>query len=171
MQARHREYVGSKTNSRFARTPDKHFHFVPDALAIKCRRLIEAYHAKNGYAGLPDTLWQPKLRDFIEMHRVLQRAFKRAAAERSAKKANQGFVSIATTMLALEVLASDFAGWSTLFPRAKDRAVTMLDEYTLSSRAWLVDIYVYQDGLINPAVVDALSPGEGVERRTPSPKS
>jgi hypothetical protein len=145
-----------------AKTLDTDFSFVPKNLAVKCQRLIETYHAINGYACLPDMLWQPELRDFIEMHKDFRQIFKRASTTRSAKKANDGFVLIATTILSLEVLASDFASWSARFPTAKRRAAAILQEYTLNSRTWLMDRYLYPRSYINPAFINALSPPDSL---------
>jgi hypothetical protein len=144
------------------KTLDTDFSFIPKTLAAKCRKLIETYHAMNGYACLPDMLWQPELRDFIEMHKDFRQIFKRAATTRSAKRANDGFVLIATTILSLEVLASDFASWSARFPGAKRRALAILQEHTLNSRTWLMDRYLYPRSYINPAFINALSPPDSL---------
>jgi hypothetical protein len=69
-------------------------------------------------------------------------------------------VLIATTILSLEVLASDFARWSVKFPAAKRRAHIILQKYTLNSRTWLMDRYLYPRSYINPAFIDALAPPE-----------
>jgi hypothetical protein len=143
------------------KTLDTDFSFVPKSLAEKCRRLIETYHAMHGYACLPDMLWQPELRDFIEMHKDFRQIFKRASTARSAKRANEGFVLIATAILSLEVLASDFASWSARYPAAKRRAEAILQEYTLNSRTWLMDRYLYPRSYINPAFINALAPPDG----------
>ena len=140
------------------KTLDTDFNFIPKLLAEKCRRLIETYHAMHGYACLPDMLWQPELRDFIEMQKDFNQIFKRASTARSAKRANEGFVLIATTILSLEVLASDFASWSSRYPAAKRRADAILQEYTLNSRTWLMDRYLYPRSYINPAFINALAP-------------
>ena len=97
------------------------FRFIPRELAIKCRRLIESYHAIYGYVGLPDMLWLSDARDIIERDRELTRIFKRAARSRAAKRANDSFLHIATTIVSLEVLARDFSGWGKRFPAAKVR--------------------------------------------------
>ena len=44
-----------------ARRRSASFRFIPRELAIKCRRLIESYHAIYGDAGLPDILWLPDM--------------------------------------------------------------------------------------------------------------
>jgi hypothetical protein len=142
------------------------FSFIPKTLAAKCRRLIETYHAMNGYACLPDMLWQPELRDFIEMHKDFREIFKRSSIARSAKRANEGYALIATTILSLEVLASDFASWSARYPAAKRRAHAILQEYTLNSRTWLMDRYLYPRSYINPAFINALAPPEQPNART-----
>jgi hypothetical protein len=139
---------------------DTDFSFIPKSLAAKCRRLIETYHAINGYACLPDMLWHPERRDFIEMHKDFRQIFKRASTARSAKRANEGFVLIATTILSLEVLASDFATWSARYPAAKRRALAVLQEYTLNSPTWLMGRYLYPRSYINPAFINALKPPE-----------
>jgi hypothetical protein len=145
---------------RSAKTLNTDFGFIPKTLAAKCRRLIETYHAMNGYTCLPDMLWQPELRDFIDMHKDFRDIFKRSSIARSAKRANEGYVLIATTILSLEVLASDFASWSAKYPAAKRRAHAILQEYTMSSRTWLMDRYLYPRSYINPAFINALAPPE-----------
>jgi hypothetical protein len=147
--------TASQANSK---TLDTDFSFIPKSLAAKCRRLIETYHAMNGYACLPDMLWHPERRDFIEMHKEFRYIFKRASTARSAKRANEGFVLIATTILSLEVLASDFASWSAKYPAAKRRSLAIFQEFTVHSRTWLMDRYLYPRSYINPAFINALRP-------------
>lgn len=154
--------ANTSANANLPMTLDTDFSFVPKPLAAKCRRLIETYHAMNGYTCLPDMLWQPELRDFIEMHKNFRQIFRRASTARSAKRANEGFVLIATAILSLEVLASDFARWSVKYPVAKRRAHVILQKYTLNTRTWLMDRYLYPRSYINPAFINALAPPEGV---------
>src|SRR3984957_18239651 len=97
-------------------SPD--FGFLPQNLRSQCRSLIESYHGLHGYSCLPDILWKAGLGPFIETHREFRRLLKKASTTRSAKKSNDGFTQIATTLLSLEILASRFAGWSTIYPRA-----------------------------------------------------
>src|ERR1700730_1470275 len=85
-------------------SPD--FSFLPNSLTAQCRSLIESYHELHGHACLPDILWKSRLGPFIEAHREFRHLLKKASTTRSAKKSNEGFVQIATTILALEILAS-----------------------------------------------------------------
>ena len=119
------------------------FRFIPRELAIKCRRLIESYHAIYGYVGLPDMLWLSDARDIIERDRELTRIFKRAARSRAAKRANDSFLHIATTIVSLEVLARDFSGWGKRFPAAKCEAEEILGRLPQLRRAWLMDLYFF----------------------------
>jgi hypothetical protein len=119
------------------------FRFLPRELAIKCRRLIESYHAIYGYVGLPDVLWLSDARDIIERDRELTRIFKRAARSRAAKRANDSFLHIATTIVSLEVLARDFSGWGKRFPAAKREAETILGDLPQLRRTWLMDLYFF----------------------------
>jgi hypothetical protein len=120
------------------------FRFVPRELFIKCRKLIESYHAIYGYAGLPDMLWLSDARDIIESHRDLTQVFKIASKSRGAKRANDSFLAIAAAVVSLEVLARDFAGWGNKFPAAKRQAEKLLGDYALRpQRAWLMDLYLY----------------------------
>jgi hypothetical protein len=57
---------------------------------------------------------------------------------RSAKRANEGLVCIATAILAMEVLSTGFAGWGTSYPEARKKAQALLQEYIPSQRAWLI---------------------------------
>jgi hypothetical protein len=119
------------------------FRFVPRELALKCRKLIESYHAIYGYVGLPDMLWLSDARDIIETHRDLMRVFKRASKARGAKRANASFLLIATTIVSLEVLARDFSGWGKRFPAAKREAEKVLGDLPQLRRAWLMDLYLF----------------------------
>jgi hypothetical protein len=123
--------------------PGSSFRFIPRELAIKCRRLIESYHAIYGYVGLPDMLWLSDARDIIEQNRELTRIFTRAARSRAAKRANDPFLHIATTIVSLEVLARDFSGWGKRFPAAKCEAEEILGRVPQLRRAWLMDLYFF----------------------------
>jgi hypothetical protein len=120
------------------------FRFIPCELAIKCQRLIESYHAIYGYVGLPDMLWLLDARDIIERDRDLTRIFKRAARSRAAKRANDSFLQIATTIVSLEVLARDFSGWGKRFPAAKREAEKILGGLPQLRRTWLMDLYFFR---------------------------
>jgi hypothetical protein len=119
------------------------FRFVPRELAIKCRKLIESYHAIYGYVGLPDMLWLSDARDIIESHRDLMRVFTKASKARGAKRANTSFLLIATTIVSLEVLARDFSGWGKRFPAAQREAEKVLGELPQLRRTWLMDLYLF----------------------------
>lgn len=145
---------------RDSASPDASFRFVPKELANKCRTLIESYHAMHGYACLPDMLWQSDARDFIECHRDFSYVFKNASKTRCAKRANDGFVLIATIILSLEVLSRDFAGWGKRFPLAKRKAENLVIEFLPKPRVWLMDMYLYPRRHIHPAFINALAPPE-----------
>jgi hypothetical protein len=98
-------------------------NFLPKSLTAQCQSLIESYHELHGYACLPNMLWKARLGRFIQAHRELRQLLRKASTTRSAKKANEGFVRIATTILSLEILASSFAGWSAIYP-ARDTTST-----------------------------------------------
>jgi hypothetical protein len=147
------------------------FRFIPRELAIKCRRLIESYHAIYGYVSLPDMLWRlSDARDIIEHDRELTRMFSRAARSRAAKRANDSLRQIATTIVSIEVLARDFSGWGKRFPAAKGEADKMLAGSPLARRAWLMDLYLFRQTDVRRVVgdsdlpADANSPGEGPKR-------
>src|ERR1700678_2321595 len=88
--------------------------FLPKSLTAQCQSLIVSYHELHGYACLPNILWKARLGHFIEAHQEFRRLLKKASTTRSAKKSNESFVVIATTILSLEILASSFAGWSAI---------------------------------------------------------
>jgi hypothetical protein len=129
---------------------------LPEALAAQCQGLIESYHEIHGYACLPNMLWKAQLGDFIMKHPHLRRILKKASTTRSAKISNKGFVEIATAILSLEILASDFASWSTMFPEAKSMANALLR--MRGPRMSLMEYYLYPPKHISPAVLAALTP-------------
>jgi hypothetical protein len=140
-----------------AETPEIDFGLIPESLLAKCRHLVETYHSMHGYASLPNVLWQPGPRDFIETYDPFGPIFQRACRLRSATRANEGFVLIAATILSLEVLASDFGNWSAKYPAAKRLAHTILKDCTQNSRTYLMHRYIFPRSYINPAFIDVFA--------------
>jgi hypothetical protein len=118
------------------------FTFLPKDLLEKCTQFIKRYHELNGYSCLPDILWHPEIRNFIEIDATFRSLFKKSTSSRSAKRANEGLVCIATAILAMEVLSTGFAGWGTSYPEARKKAQALLQEYIPSQRAWLIKRYL-----------------------------
>lgn len=139
-----------------ARTETFDLGALPPTLAAQCRGLIESYHEIHGYGCLPNMLWRAELGDFIKAHACLRQILRKASTTRSAKVANKGFVEIATAILSLEILASDFASWSTMFPEAKSTANALLR--MRSARMFLMEYYLYPPKHISPAILAALTP-------------
>ncbi|MGO4716606.1 hypothetical protein [Bradyrhizobium sp. 2TAF24] len=133
------------------------FDFIPDALRAQCRNLVTTYHAMHGYACLPDMLWKSGLRDFIDGHRNLREALRKASTARSARAANLLFASIATEILSLEVLAREYANWSAILPAAKLLATELLERGAPASRTWLMAHYLYPPRFDSPAATITLS--------------
>jgi hypothetical protein len=134
------------------------FGFLPNSLTVQCRSLIESYHELHGYACLPDILWKARLGPFIEAHREFRQLLRKASTTRSAKKSNEGFVRIATTLLSLEILASSFAGWSAIYPQAASRAHTILKRNAHSPHMPLMEFYLYPPKHISSAAIATLTP-------------
>jgi hypothetical protein len=134
------------------------FSFLPMSLAGQCQSLIESYHELHGYTCLPDILWKARLGPFIETHREFRLLLRKASTTRSAKKSNEGFVRIATTLLSLEILASSFAGWSAIYPQAASRAQAILKRTARSPNTPLMDFYLYPPKYISSAAIATLAP-------------
>jgi hypothetical protein len=134
------------------------FRFVPRELAAKARKLIESFHAINGYGCLPDLLWHSGARDLIECHRELGQVFKNASKSRCAKRANDSFLLIATVVFSIEMLSRDFGGWGRRFPAAKREAERMLGGMTKPSHAWFMDMYLYPSLNIQRELAGELAP-------------
>jgi hypothetical protein len=134
------------------------FEFVPTELAAKCGKLIESYHAMYGYVGLADMLWLSDARNVIEGHQELTRIFRKASKSRGAKRANDSLLLIATTIVSIEVLARDFAGWGKRFPAAAREAEKMLGGLPPRQRTWLMDLYLYPPLGVRREFANALAP-------------
>ena len=132
--------------------------FLPKNLTTQCQSLIVSYHELHGYACLPNVLWKARLGQFIEAHQEFRQLLKKASTTRSAKKSNEGFVLIATTILSLEILASSFAGWSTIYPQAGLIARAILQQNARSPHMPLMEFYLYPPKYISSAVIAALAP-------------
>jgi hypothetical protein len=138
--------------------------FVPRELAVKCRKLVDSYHAMHNYACLPDMLWHSDARDIIECHRDLTKIFKNASKTRCAKRANDAFLLIATVIVSVEVLARDFAGWGKRFPSAKREAERLLADFPPRQRRWLLDMYLYPPLGVHREFAGALVPSLAAEQ-------
>ena len=142
-----------------AENPD--FSFLPKSLIQQCQSLIESYHELHGYACLPNILWKSRLGPFIESHQELRQLLRKASTTRSAKKSNEGFVRIATTILSLEILASSFAGWSAIYPQAGSRAQVILRRNSRSPQMPLMEFYLYPPKYLSSAAIATLIPPPG----------
>jgi hypothetical protein len=134
------KHGGARSGAQTKRTD---FSFLPKELLERCNPFIVRYHEMHGYASLPDILWHPEIRNFIEIDETFQRLFKKSTSSRSAKRANEGLVSIATFIMAIEILAIGLAGWGSRYPAARKRAQELLDEFVPSSRSRLIERYLY----------------------------
>ena len=132
--------------------------FLPKNLTAQCQSLIVSYHELHGYACLPNILWKARLGHFIEAHQEFRQLLKKASTTRSAKKSNEGFALIATTILSLEILASSFAGWSAIYPQAGLIARTILQQNARSPHMPLMEFYLYPPKYISSAAIAALAP-------------
>src|SRR5580698_10406640 len=132
-------------------SPD--FGFLPQNLRSQCRSLIESYHGLHGYSCLPDILWKAGLGPFIETHREFRQLLRKASTTRSAKKSNEGFTQIATKLLALEILSSNFAGWSTIYPQASSTARSILRRHARGPHKPLMESYLYPPKYVSSAAI------------------
>lgn len=144
------------------------FGFLPQTLRGQCRSLIESYHALHGFGCLPDILWRAGLGPFIETHREFRQLLRKASTTRSAKKSNDGFTQIATTLLSLEILASNFAGWAAIYPHAASTAKSILKRHSPLSRTPLMESYLYPPKYISSAAIATLAPPPKGDFGTPS---
>jgi hypothetical protein len=144
-----------------ARIDNFDLSFLPKSLTAQCRSLIESYHELHGYACLPDILWKARLGPFIETHREFRQLLRKASTTRSAKKSNDGFVRIATTILSLEILASSFAGWTAIYPKAGLTAQAILKRNGRSPHMPLMEFYLYPPKYISSAAIATLVPPPG----------
>jgi hypothetical protein len=147
--------VSEDTPENCADSPD--FGFLPQNLSVQCRSLIEGYHNLHGYSCLPDILWKAGLGPFIETHLQFRQLLRKASTTRSAKKSNDGFAQIATTLLALEILTSNFAGWATIYPQAGSTARSILKRHARGTHTPLMESYLYPPKYISSAAIATLA--------------
>jgi hypothetical protein len=93
---------------------------------------------------LADLVWRSDARAFIKKHQALNEILAQSAKAKSAKRTDYFLRIIAKTILAVEVLASDFAGWGTRFPHAMSQAEKMQHEVDFTSSGRLMDHYLRQ---------------------------
>jgi len=133
------------------------FTFLPEVLVDKCKPFIIRYHELNGLSCLPNILWHPETRKFIEANLPLRQLFKKSTSARLAQKANEGFVLIAALILSTEILAIGLAGWARRYPAAHKKAQALFDDYAPSSRARLTERYLFSPNDRSRTAVDALA--------------
>jgi hypothetical protein len=143
--------------ARAGKTENFDLSFLPRSLTTQCQSLIESYHELHGYACLPDILWKARLAQFIEAHLEFRVLLRKASTTRSAKKSNESFARIATTILSLEILASSFSGWSTIYPDAGSIARAILLRNARSPHMPLMEFYLYPPKYISSAAIAALA--------------
>jgi hypothetical protein len=151
----------TQASGRALRATD--FSFLPQDLLEKCRPFIIRYHEMNGYSSLPDILWNPEIRNLINSDTHLNRLFKASTSSRSAKRANEGLIGIATLILALEILATGTAGWGDRYPSERNMAQTIRDEFLPNARPWLIECYLYPDAKRRRDALNASERTDGSE--------
>jgi hypothetical protein len=135
-----------------------HPAFLPESLFRQCRCLIEKYHDVYGYRCLPDLLWRAKLGSFIERSETFGQLLIKASRTRSAKVANENFATIATGILALEILSSSFVGWGRLFPEEAEKSREFLKQAGVAQQTPLMEIYVHPPTYSNSNAIALLTP-------------
>ena len=153
---------GGNRASDAGKSDNVDFSFLPKSLVSQCQALIESFHDLHGYSCLPDILWKAGLGPFIEAHAPLRQVLRKASTTRSAKKSNAGFVRIATTILSLEILASRFAGWSSIYPREATKSREILKAVARGPQNPLIEFYLYPPKHLNPAAIAALAPPQNI---------
>jgi hypothetical protein len=138
------------------------FGFLPKSLISQCQVLIESFHELHGYPCLPDILWKAGLGPFIETQSQFRQLLRKASTTRSAKKSNEGFVRIATTILSLEILASRFAGWSNIYPREASRSRAILKASARGPHTPLIEFYLYPPKYLSSAAAAVFAPPRNV---------
>jgi hypothetical protein len=118
------------------------FSFLPKALLKKCKLFIIRYHELNGFSSLPGLLRHPETSKLVESNFVLSQLLKESTSSRGAKRANEGFVSIATLILSTEILALELSCWARRYPTAHRKAQAVLAEHVPGSRARLTARYL-----------------------------
>ena len=103
-------------------------------------------------------LWHSSGRDIIECNPELALVFKGACKTRRAKQANESYVLLATIVLAIEVLARDFAGWGKRFPSARRDAEAFLADFPQREHGWFMDQYLYPSLTVNRQFAKVLTP-------------
>jgi hypothetical protein len=141
LAANHR--LRSKVSIRPSSSKGLDFGFIPVTLLQHCNAVIASHHAARKYPRLSDVLWKAELGEFIESHPDLRRVLRRSAINRSSKAANSGFISIAASLLSLELLASNFTIWGVNFSTERSMATNILRKNTRWGRTWLMEEYIY----------------------------
>jgi hypothetical protein len=103
------------------------FAFVPMVLIDRCRLVVSQHGSGRSYTRLPDILWRARLEKYAEVSDAVRMALKKASTTRSAKTRNEGFSCLASVVMSLEILVTNFARWGELFPNAAADALVFFE--------------------------------------------
>ena len=133
------------------------FGFIPKQLTTICNLLVVSHHRAYGFDELPATLWDRETMGFVAGHDDLMGMLGAAKRAWRQESANEYYALLAAVILALEMLANDFADLGSRFPDAKRQANKVFESWMPNSRTRLLDIYLPRREKIAPEILASLS--------------
>ena len=91
---------------------------------------------------MPRILWDKDTMTFIGCSRGLMEMLKVATKSWRSSKRHEAATYLASIVLAIESLGSNFAGWGDRYPEAKRKADEILNAYFIANRTRLLDVYM-----------------------------
>jgi hypothetical protein len=118
------------------------FDWLPEDLVAMWVMGVKAKHEQHGWGSMPGILWDQDTMVFIGCSNGLMEMLKAATKSWRPNTRHEAQTYLASIVLAIETLGSNFGGWGDRYPDAKRRADEILNTYFLASRTRLLDVYM-----------------------------
>jgi hypothetical protein len=118
------------------------FAWLPEKLISKWVMGVKTKHEQNGWGSMPGILWNQETMVFFGMYPGLLAMLDQATKSWRPSKRHEYQTYLASIVLSIECLSSDFADWGTRYPDAKRKADKIVDTYFANKRTRLLDVYM-----------------------------
>jgi hypothetical protein len=138
----------------------KEFDWIPTKLIENWIIGVKAKHEEHGWESMPGILWDQDTMVFFGAYPRLPTMLGKAT-KGWPDKTHEYQTYLASIVLSIESLGSDFAGWGTRYPAARQKADEILNRYFANERTRLLDVYMPLRNQLGPnKLIETLGPQE-----------
>ncbi len=118
------------------------FQWLPGKLLSMWVMAVKSKHERHGWGSMPGILWDVDTMTFFGCYEGLRAMLEVATKSWRPNKRHEYQTYLASTVLSVECLGCDFAGWRARYPEAKSKADEVLNTYFINNRTRLLDVYM-----------------------------